>query len=77
MHNVEAGFPGQSPGKLGLSNTLLLTGRLSSSKPPHVKDESPHLLLLLDQIAAPGRVTGGTLQGSVIPVPRGSAQFRQ
>ena len=54
MHNVEPGFPGQSPGKLGLSNTLLSRKTLSFPKPPQRKKQLRCFLSFLDEPLGPG-----------------------
>ena len=50
MHNVQGQNTQALPGYLGLSNTLIMTGRLSFPKPPHVKDSFAVLPPITDRI---------------------------
>ena len=77
MHNVEAGNPGLWPGYLDLSNTPLSKKTLSSSKPPHPESSFAAFFTVLDRKPCPGLRYRGTLQGSVLSVPRGSGWFRR
>ena len=72
VHNVEAQNPGLCPGYLDLSNTLEPRKTLSFSKPPHEKSSYAAFQSVPDGNYAPGKGTGGTLQGSV---PPSSARF--
>ena len=69
VHNVEACFPRLCRGKLDLSNGCFPEKTLSLSKPPRAESSFAAFLTVLDGKEAPGKVTGGTLQGSVLPVP--------
>ena len=44
------GTRAKGPGYLGLSNTLIMAGRLSFSKPPHRQDSFAVLFLITDGI---------------------------